>query len=359
MVVEIVHPDARRDKALLDDPAARRAGREPAPAAVVNPDVFATQRRLSAALAARADKDSHTDAFSLSSNWLRLELDTEGMYHLTGADLEAAGISLSGVDPDKVRVFRGGGLTLPEDPEATADGLFPGDSLTEVAVTVRAGDDGEWNLDDDVIFLGFGAATWRDRLDPSAARLDHFEHPHQLRGVYWLTWEDDVTPSAFAAPPRRVASQGALPNEVAPVTTHLARYHGEKNVAPVLGWLEDNWAWDGSVLSQFNKTFILEGVIEGQPAEFFMELTGVRDGTTVPPAFQVSGYFNEDVTGAVVDFSWLLYCAGAAAAAPIRFGGDHRRPAAGTNQVQFATTITRTPATSSPSTCSSWSTRRP
>ncbi|MEZ4388368.1 MAG: C25 family cysteine peptidase [Candidatus Krumholzibacteriia bacterium] len=333
VVVEVDHPEAGLDKARLDDPAARRAGREPVPQAVLNPEVYAVQRQLSAALAAGAAKDSYDDPFARTGHWLRCEVDPTGVYRITGADLEAAGISLGEVDPAKVRVFKGGGLTLLDDPEAADGGRFPRGSLTEVAVRLDDGGDGEMNLTDRVVFYALGATTWRDQLEPGAARLDHFSHPQQARGVYWLTWEDDTTASPFTGSPLRVATRDATPHGITPVTTHLARYHGEQNVAPVVGWLEDNWAWDGSVLSRFDKVFTLEGVVEGEPAEFSMELTGVRGDIFSPPAFQVRGYFNDDVANGV-DFSWLLIRQ-SDAPVPIRFGGATTALVRGSNRVKL------------------------
>jgi len=334
VVVEVSHPDPGRDKALLDDRHARRAMQERVPASVVNPDVFRTERGLAAATAAvSATKDSFDDAFARTANWLRLEVPVDGMYHVTGADFEAAGVALVDVDPLKLRVFRGGGMVLPDNPEDEGWGWFPQDRLTEVAVLVRAGEqDGEWNLDDDVIFRGHAAATWRDRFDPSAARDEHEEHPFERHAIYWLTWEDVATASPFSGSPLRVDSSPAAPAGVEPTTAHLARYHGEENLAPVIGWLQDSWAWDSTVLSRFTRTFDLEGVLAGQPATFRMELAGIRGGMNFPPRLEVRGSFNNDQANGV-EFDWLLTGQNNPDGEPTRFGGQTSALVPGSNRV--------------------------
>jgi hypothetical protein len=103
-------------------------------------------------------------------------------------------------------------------------------------------------------------------------------------------------------------------------------------VAPVIGWLQDSWAWDSAVLSRFTRTFDLEGVVEGQEAMFRMELAAMRGSVISPPAFQVTGSFNNDQANGV-DFSWTFTIQSNSAGEPTRFGGVTSALVRGSNRV--------------------------
>lgn len=299
VIVELRHPGAgAADKASLETPAARRSRTEALPTGVLNPELFRDLRAEAANRPAPADKASFTDPFDLSRNWVRLEVDELGVYRLTGAEMSGMGVNLDQIDPATIRVFRGGGLHLDEDPEVEDDGSRAG--LTEIAVLVRDGDDGEWNADDSLVFYGHGTSVWLDRLDATAERHEHYDHPFAPHGLYWVTWEDVGTVSPFAGSPARVVSVDAAASGGTPVTTHRARYHGEQNLAEAVGDVEDQWAWSAIISSSFQRPFQLEGVVAGQSADWSMEVRGLYDNQIfLPPPYQGLGYLNTDTDNAV------------------------------------------------------------
>ncbi len=335
VVVAIDHPAGDRSKALPVLAPGHRSASETIPSAVVNADVYRRWRQLATDRPSDRDdgaaKAIENDAFALTDNWVRLEIDAEGVHRLTGAELEAAGVTLASIDPLKVRLFRGGGLTLGDDP-VEVEAEQPGRTgLTELAVELRGMDDQEWNADDDLLFYGFGAAVWTDRFDPDAERLDHFEHLQQPTGVYWLTWENDVADSPFATAPLRVSTIQTQPNGVPARTTHLARYHGEQSEAYVGGWLEDFWAWDAVINSAFTRAFELDGIVPGSEASFWMEVSGLYTNQ-FGARFEVLGYFNDSAAvGVAHDWThaeWTLE-------GGVRFGGTTNALNRGTNSVRL------------------------
>jgi len=298
VVVEIRHPSAGK-AAPVDDPRLlRRLAAEDLPGAVANPDLFRRLRAIAAASARPAAKAPLPDWFGLTDHWVRLHVDAEAIYAVTGAELEAMGVVLADIDPDKLRVFKGGGLTLDENPEVGDDAQADRTGLTELAIALEGAGDGEFNLDDRILFYGFGTDIWRDRLDPAAGRLDFFNHPHQDLGVYWLTWEDHATSSPLPGTPRRIATVAAAPTGGQQVTTHRARYHGEQNQVYAGGYVRDNWVWNGSVISLFSATVDLGGVLAGQTAEWQVDVCGLYSGSFTA-RYEGRIWLNNDTAGAV------------------------------------------------------------
>lgn len=337
IVVAIEHPAPARRVPTPSGRVDHPTRQEFVPRSVLNQERYRLWREVAAdqSLAAdrsdSADKATSNDAFALSGNWVRVEVDTEGVHRLSGADLEAAGLVLATIDPTKVRLFRGGGLELGENPVEVENDHPERTGLNELAVQLRGMDDLEWNVDDDLIFYGHGAHIWTDRLDPTAARLDRSEHSQQVTGVYWLTWENDTTPSPFAGGPLRIASVAAPASGGDPVTTHTARVHHEETEAYVGGWLEDAWAWDAFINGQFSRTFEVEALVPDASAEFWMEVSGLYT-TRFGSRFEVRGYFNDDLGNAVAhDWThgqWV-------AAAGVRFGGTTGALTRGANTVRL------------------------
>ncbi|MEW6751132.1 MAG: C25 family cysteine peptidase, partial [Candidatus Latescibacterota bacterium] len=126
---------------------------------------------------------------------LRIAVREEGIYRLTGADLEAAGVSLQDVDPQHLRLLYGGGLPLPEAPAGPA-------ALPEVPCVVEDGGDGRLDGADAVVFYAQAASRWTWQETDSTYR--YLNNLYTRDNVYWLELE--------AVPARQAAarSSGAL-----------------------------------------------------------------------------------------------------------------------------------------------------
>lgn len=111
-----------------------------------------------------------------TSDLLRVRVREEGMYRLTGADLEAAGVVLDQVEAAALTLYYGGGRPL--EPESA------GVVWREMPLLVAAGDDGRFDADDYVLFYGVGPSRWEYSAADSAKRYLHNLYTHD--NVYWL-----------------------------------------------------------------------------------------------------------------------------------------------------------------------------
>ncbi|HOX26253.1 MAG TPA: C25 family cysteine peptidase [Candidatus Krumholzibacteria bacterium] len=334
IVVEVTHPapsDLARAKA--DAGLLRRAGREPVPGSVVNADHFRDLRALSLARPRPADKAPLPDFFALTGHWVRLEVTEIGIYALSGQQLEAMGVSLAQVDPAKMRLYKGGGLTLAEDPEISDDAQADRVGLTELAIAVDDGGDGEFDGGDRLLFYGFGTDVWLDRLAPTDDKLAFYNHPQEPRGVYWLTWEDVATPSPLPGAPRRVATVAAAPTGGALVTTHRARLHAEYNYAYQGGYVRDNWVWQSLINSSFSPTVQVPAAVPDAPADWQVDLCGLRNQQSDHPAqFEATCWVNDDLANQV-SRAWAITAQ--LGQEQFRFAGTTTSLTSGTNAVHL------------------------
>jgi hypothetical protein len=309
VVVQVEHAAAARARAPGLGPAdQRRLDAEPRPGRLTNPGVFRSLRAAAVSAARRAEpaggKTPLPEYFALTDRWVRLFVEGEDVFAVTGAELEAMGVSLVGVDPQKLRLYKGGGLTLRENPEIAPEDQPVRAGLSEVAIVVEDGGDGEFNLDDRILFYGLGTDVWRDRLQSGVDRLEFYNHPHQDRGVYWLTWADHGTASPLPGDPKRVPTvdRPAAGGEL--VTRHRARYHGERNLVFAGGYVRDDWVWDRAVIAAFSRTFTVEGVVPDELAEWNVDVCGIWGGASTR-RLEGTIWLNDDAVGAV-PFEFLV-----------------------------------------------------
>jgi hypothetical protein len=296
LTVEISHPaDAfgREGLALADAKSGDVLQAAPAaPAGLLNPVLFgrlAAGERARAAAAAKADAGS---LFGATSHWVRLEIDATGLYAVSGQDLAGWGVPTVSVDPTRLRLYRGGHLPLDADPEITDAEQPLRTGLTEVAVEVTGTGDGEWNLEDELRFYGVATSTWLDRFDPAADRLHHYDHPFASRAVYWLTWEDDATPSPLPGQPLRVAA-AAAPAQGAPRRDwgHV-RIHREEQALEGIGLVEDNFVWANTITGSRSETFTLANYVPGGAVRFSAEVRAAY----WTASYEAEAWLNDDAT---------------------------------------------------------------
>lgn len=244
------------------------------------------------AAAARKGQFNH---FDLTDNWARLEITQEGLYRLTGQELSGMGVAATGVDPLTLRVFKGGGLALDVNPELPETDQPERVGLTEIPIQVLGDGDGEWNLDDEIRFYGFGSSVWLDRLEPAAGRMEHYDHPYSPTGVYWLTWEAVADPSPIPGSPRRVALVNEGPGGGAVQQTAQVRLHVEDQQLDTPGMVADNWAWSNTVNSTRSGTFGAPGAVADSLATWVIDFRGnTVYGTGSGYVFVADGYLNDD-----------------------------------------------------------------
>lgn len=272
------------------------ADAEPAPDGVVNADLFraladGARQQTPARSAGKAEP---FDPFAATTRWVTLSVPATGLYRLTGQQLSGFGVPVGDVDPAKLRLFRGGSLALEMDPEYPDSLQADRSRLNEVAIAVLDGGDGEWNLDDELRFYGVGTSTWRDRFEPGADRLDHYDHPFADEAVYWLTWENDATASPLPGAPRRVVGVAAPALGGLNVDNVRLRLHLEEQFADSPGVVADDWTWDSSIFSSRTESFTLRTPVAGSAADFVADVRGLYDVFSAGFIFTAKAWLNND-----------------------------------------------------------------
>ncbi len=133
--------------------------------------------------------------FSVTSDWLKMNVTASGMIRVNGSDLSAAGLSIP-ISSDRVRVFYDGGEPLsPYNPIDTLD-LRP--TLEELPIKVFDGGDGRFDAGDYFVFYGEAVNHWKYEADKA---------PRFIRNVftdnnyYWFT-----ASGSFPNPAERIES---------------------------------------------------------------------------------------------------------------------------------------------------------
>ncbi len=153
--------------------------------------------------------------FPNSTDWLRIAITQTGVYRITGADLDRAGVNLAAVDPSQLRLFYEGGKPLPIENDA------PHDSLQEMAILVQDGGDGNFGPGDAIVFYAQGADFW----DRTQQQPEFVYDSYSDRNVYYLALSGN-----FSSTPLRIASESGSGIQVTDTLTQFADYvHREEN----------------------------------------------------------------------------------------------------------------------------------
>ena len=146
--------------------------------------------------------------FERSPNWLKIQVDSTGICGITGRELAAAGVRLSGLDPTTLALFTIG--------EHEPNKSYP-DTMRQVPIFVQGEDDGRLDPTDRLVFYGLGPGHWIGRCST------YVKNYFTRHNVYWLTWGG--------------IRGGRIPSEVGPdpagatvVYVGLDRLHQEKDM---------------------------------------------------------------------------------------------------------------------------------
>jgi hypothetical protein len=308
LVIEVSHPvgrpmaDQLQKGQIASGPGKNSKASDPVPAGVLNDALFDQLSRGGYAVADetaalsrnnQSAKAQISDYFGLTSRWIRLELDETGLFSLSGQDMLEMGVGTSGVDPAKIRLYRGGGLPLTTEPTYADTLQMDRASLTEVAIDVIGGQDGEWNLDDEIHFFAFGSSHYLDRLDDAALPLDHFDHPYSAHGIYWLTWESLAVASPLPGTPLRVPTvdAGALNGDV--TSTHRIRQHYEQQYVDFAGLVYDGFLWETHLTGSLPSSFAINSPEEGTGVRVVAEVRAhPANGISLTYSFEIAGWVN-------------------------------------------------------------------
>lgn len=100
---------------------------------------------------------SYNSSSQLSSGfWYKLGIEKDGVYALSGADLQQWGVPVVGKSTASIRLFGHGGYMLHERTDST-----PVDDVREVPVDVRdMNGNGIFDVEDKILFYGKGPVSW-------------------------------------------------------------------------------------------------------------------------------------------------------------------------------------------------------
>jgi len=157
--------------------------------------------------------------------WYALDIDTAGMYCITGADIPLA----EGTPSSGLSLFCGRGREMGDEPWQNEYSPRP------VPILIEDGGDGIFDAGDSFFFFGRGLAWW----EPVSNRMpSHYNHRYCTRNTYWLTWggEDGA---------RMNVQNGELTGAPAMPDSFLSSQHLEQNFVRTreIVNLPDDWAW--------------------------------------------------------------------------------------------------------------------
>jgi len=190
----------------------------------------------------RAKRARHHSPFA-SGVWLKVAVKTDGVYRVTGADLEVAGASLSGIAADGIRMFYGGGVELPREVMVSRT-----ERMEEMAILLEDGGDGRFDAEDQIVFWGQGPSRWDyDGLEKGFRyRLNPYTHEN----IYWITFGDDAG--------KRMADRNDSygDGDVARPRAFRERLREEAETQPQsTGYVKDSgteWYWEDKVSRRYS-----------------------------------------------------------------------------------------------------------
>ncbi|MDW7681434.1 MAG: C25 family peptidase propeptide domain-containing protein, partial [bacterium] len=118
----------------------------------------------------------------LQQEMLKIYIHEDGIYRITGSELQSAGMDLGAIDPSTVKIYNNGGYQLPESIYAARP-----ESFIENAILVVDGGDGRFDTDDYILFYGQSVEGWQ--YNPLQQRFEHYLNSYNRENVYWLGWQ--------------------------------------------------------------------------------------------------------------------------------------------------------------------------
>ncbi len=190
------------------------------------------------------------DSFNTSSNWVKMSISEGGFYSVPYEALVSLGVQAGSIDPATIRVFSGGGLSMPPSVFEPRP-----DWMNECTIQVSGEGDGLFDPGDRVIFYALGVDGWSTEFDAEDPVEPYHENHFANEGVSWLTWENHGTSSGFSADPLRM-EEDDLQNSPTPnhADAHRVRAHFENNIVMRQG-KSDNWFWHEMTASESRRYF--------------------------------------------------------------------------------------------------------
>lgn len=117
-----------------------------------------------------------------TGNWLKFNVQGRGMVKITGAELQASGVTIANINPAAVKVYGTGNPPLPEANNQTR----PYD-LTENHIWVVGAEDGKIDGSDYILFYNPGHEKWS--YSTSNKRFIRTANPYATQSTFLITWD--------------------------------------------------------------------------------------------------------------------------------------------------------------------------
>lgn len=124
---------------------------------------------------ASADQTGNQNFFDYFSGWVKLRIDSTGVYRVKYEDLAEIGVNPDMLDPREIRIFSRGDV----EPNSPCP-----DTMQEVPCYVYGARDGRFDPGDYILFYGLGS-SWFE-FDPEASQFH--QNLYTRHSYYWLTW---------------------------------------------------------------------------------------------------------------------------------------------------------------------------
>ncbi|MBN2226916.1 MAG: type IX secretion system sortase PorU [candidate division Zixibacteria bacterium] len=228
-------------------------------------------------------------AFSNADTWYKIAIADQGLIRVTGQELSAAGISLSGLKSDSLHLFYGGGRPL----DILNDRPRP--DFVEQAIMVFDGGDGNFNYSDYFLFYGEDVDRWHYPADSEPVYINN---PYTSANSYWLAVSGD-----FATGGKRMATY----TETAPADTSISQVWFETRFEKDSILYSDNnsvnsdwYTWYWTTRSPFTFYGSLPTAVAGSNAEVHLRLKAGNPMSLLVNGFSAtqtySGYWDQTFT---------------------------------------------------------------
>jgi len=222
----------------------------------------------------RTPRSATTSESAAASNlndadqWYQIKTDQTGFYRVTGSQLSAAGITLTGLLSDSIRVFNAGGLALP------VDNSLPRPTFEEISVLVLDGGDGQFGSSDQVYFFAEAVDRWTYEADEAPTWVNN---PYTINNVYWL-----AVSGHFSGPAQRMGEIDGAPSGSAAIVAdefENAIHIEQDNLISLESdghyWDYYNWYWSSdTALFMYVSS---PGIADGDSAAVFVSGKSNRD----------------------------------------------------------------------------------
>lgn len=178
----------------------------------------------------RAD-DAVSPALRVNSfgpgEWYKVRITETGLYRIDRQTLQQAGMDVNGINPRTLRLFSGGGRTLPHDVDS------PRPALAEVAIRVAGEQDGRFDENDTILFYGTGVSGFEFLQAPRTYAF--YDNPYTDTNVYWLS-------TGGSTPGLRIGDRLVSQTSGATRTDTQVRRHEEREIVNPLD-SGTEWFW--------------------------------------------------------------------------------------------------------------------